>query len=899
LAGLSGDSLDLSNVRRIQIMKNIFVCLFVVSLLVPVALSAQATSSWVFMGSDGHLHYKTDAQGNRILDYSYAGYEGGGVALPTVPVAQTISPVSGDNTAHIQAAIDAVSGLTPDANGFRGAVLLQAGSYAVSGTLHITAGGVVLRGSGSGAGGTNLNMTGSAHLLLSITGSGSATATGSTASITDSFVPSGTLSFHVNSTSGFSVGDAILVQRPVTQPWVHFMGMDTLTRNGAPQTWISVGTLIKTDRTITAISGNQITLDAPLTDSFDSSLLNPPGGSIVHYTFPGRIAQVGVEHLSITAPPQDVTLGGAQFQALGMNSTINGWLSDLMIHDTDNSTSIGGGTKQITVDNVTITHSIAFTGSAGPEDFGASGTRILFNKCFSKGNSGVWPFVVQAEVTGPVVLLNSGADSRGFAPHQRWATGLLADGSKFTGGTAGGGKEGIAFSDRGNFGSGQGWDAGWSVAWNVESPNLLVQEPPGVNNWCIGCIGTEVSEVPPGGSTVAPNGIYESRGTHVTPSSLYLAQLCDRLGATAAANIGYSGVCASAADFSLTATPGAQSVTPGGSANYTVTAAASGGFSGAVALTVSGVPSGTTCVFNPATITGGSGTSTMTCSTSSSTPPGTYTMTITGAGGGISHTATVSLGVSTPDFSISASPSSRTVAAGTGTTYTVTVTATNGFTGNVALSAGTLPAGVSGNFSSTTVTGSGTSTLTITTATSTAAATYPVTVTGTSGTLTHSATAVNLVVTPATVCVSGGSSFVNTAIASQNGTFTATFDATPSVSDINSVIALSHGVQSMYTGFATLVRFNPTGDIDARKGGAYAPVPATIPYSAGLTYHFRLVINVPAHTYSIFVTPPGGMELTVGTDFAFRTEQNMVTSLDHWGVEANTGTDKVCNFTVQ
>jgi hypothetical protein len=103
----------------------------------------------------------------------------------------------------------------------------------------------------------------------------------------------------------------------------------------------------------------------------------------------------------------------------------------------------------------------------------------------------------------------------------------------------------------------------------------------------------------------------------------------------------------------------------------------------------------------------------------------------------------------------------------------------------------------------------------------------------------------------------------------------------------------------MYTGFATLVRFNPTGDIDARKGGAYAPVPATIPYSAGLTYHFRLVINVPAHTYSIFVTPPGGTELTVGTGFAFRTEQNTVTSLDHWGVEAATGTDKVCNFTVQ
>src|SRR5215510_3927581 len=127
-------------------MKNIVVCLLVVSLIVPAVLSAQATSTWVFMGSDGHLHYKTDSNGNRILDFSYAGYKGGGVALPVVPVAQTISSVSGDNTSHIQAAIDAVSSRTPDANGFRGAVLLQAGTYSVSGTLHITTGGVVLRG---------------------------------------------------------------------------------------------------------------------------------------------------------------------------------------------------------------------------------------------------------------------------------------------------------------------------------------------------------------------------------------------------------------------------------------------------------------------------------------------------------------------------------------------------------------------------------------------------------------------------------------------------------------------------------------------------------------------------------------------------------------------------------
>ncbi len=51
-----------------------------------------------------------------------------------------------------------------------------------------------------------------------------------------------------------------------------------------------------------------------------------------------------------------------------------------------------------------------------------------------------------------------------------------------------------------------------------------------------------------------------------------------------------------------------------------------------------------------------------------------------------------------------------------------------------------------------------------------------------------------------------------------------------------------------------------------------------------------------------FVTPNGGSEITVGSGFAFRTEQNTVTSLDHWGALVNTtpgGTLQVCNFSVQ
>jgi len=106
-----------------------------------------------------------------------------------------------------------------------------------------------------------------------------------------------------------------------------------------------------------------------------------------------------------------------------------------------------------------------------------------------------------------------------------------------------------------------------------------------------------------------------------------------------------------------------------------------------------------------------------------------------------------SCGTTTPDFTISASPSSQTVVAGNPTSYTVTVSPLNGFTGNVALSNGSLPTGVGLTFNPTTITGgSGTSTVNVTTSTSTPAGTYTITLTGTSGSLMHS-TSVQLVVT--------------------------------------------------------------------------------------------------------------------------------------------------------
>ena len=100
------------------------------------------------------------------MDFSHAGYKGGGVRIPDVRVVRTVKAITGDNTAQIQAAIDEVSNLPVDASGFRGAVLLERGTYDVDGTVRIAASGVVLRGSGSGTNGTVLRATGAPHRIL-------------------------------------------------------------------------------------------------------------------------------------------------------------------------------------------------------------------------------------------------------------------------------------------------------------------------------------------------------------------------------------------------------------------------------------------------------------------------------------------------------------------------------------------------------------------------------------------------------------------------------------------------------------------------------------------------------------------------------------------------------------
>lgn len=95
-------------------------------------------------------------------------------------------------------------------------------------------------------------------------------------------------------------------------------------------------------------------------------------------------------------------------------------------------------------------------------------------------------------------------------------------------------------------------------------------------------------------------------------------------------------------DFTIAASPSSQTVTAGNSTNYTATVGSVNGFSGTVTLSASGLPTGASANFNPASVNG-AGSSTMTVTTLTSTPAGTNTIAVKGTSGSLSHTDNVTL----------------------------------------------------------------------------------------------------------------------------------------------------------------------------------------------------------------------------------------------------------------
>lgn len=483
-----------------------------------VTVSAQdAARRYVFPGADGKLVYDRDSRGNRIPDFSHAGYGGGGVALPDVPVRVVVSARPGDQWERIQAAIDFVSSLKPDANAYRGAVLLREGQHEVSGQLRLTTSGVVLRGEGPKK--TTLVATGKGRRTLIDVRGKADRAFGSSHAVVDSYVPVGAYRLKLDSTKGLKVGDRAVVERPSTKAWISALGMDRFATDGKGS-WLDwkPGTLdVRWDRVITMVEGDTITLDAPLTTALDAA---HGRGKVRGYSWPGRIAHVGVEHLRVEsaydrANPHDEEHA---WIAVSVENAENVWVRQMTAaHFASSAVQVLDSAKWVTVEDCDSLHPVSEIAACRRHTFFTNGQLTLFRRC--QAEDGRHDFAVGHLAAGPNAFVECKAtNAHQFSgPIGSWASGVLYDNVTMDGG-------GLALTNREIDGHGVGWAAANSVLWQCTAPVITCRNPATARNWALGCWGQFVGD-----------GHWRSMNQFVKPQSLYVAQLTDRLGEKAVA----------------------------------------------------------------------------------------------------------------------------------------------------------------------------------------------------------------------------------------------------------------------------------------------------------------------------------------------------------------------------
>lgn len=488
-----------------------------------------------YLGSGGTLEYAPDYLGNRIPDYSHAGYGGGGVPLPDVPVKRIIEPGEGDDTERIQQAINEVAAMPLDGTGFRGAVLLRKGTYHVAGTLSIWASGIVLRGEGDGEDGTVIIATGTRDRnLIEVHGSAGATVLTNTARrVTDLYVPVGATSLHVEHTEGLKVGDLVVVRRYGNADWISEIGMDKFPPvvNGRVMVqWTPFH--LDFERVITHIEGNRITFDAPIMNAIEHRW----GGGEVFLATDRRIEQIGIENLRAISEYDASVIchdGGMSYPCdedhaqylVSFNNVKNAWIRDVTtVHFAQGVVNVHEGAKWLTIQDAWSLEPVSQLTGSRRYPFHVRGQMVLVQRVFSQGARHA--FAMNKQVTGPNVFLHSRSvqDHSNSEPHRLWAAGGLYDNVNGP----------IAIQDRWTNGSGHGWSGANFTAWNTVG-RLVVQSPPTAQNWAIGHVG----ERNPGTFRPRPQGYWFSHGKHVQPQSLYLKQLEDRLGSEAVAAIGY------------------------------------------------------------------------------------------------------------------------------------------------------------------------------------------------------------------------------------------------------------------------------------------------------------------------------------------------------------------------
>ena len=512
-------------------------------------LNAQTwQSSIVYYDEDSTLVYVRDAEGNAIPDFSYAGYKNGNESIPFIEAVKTIGPIEGDNTTHINNALFEVALNPLNTEGFRGALQLEPGTYEVNGTIKLQYNGVVLRGSGDGddpLSNTIIKGVGNSPSKRTVLLAGGGASTKwqdemfqSRKNIITDSVLVGERTFEIEDATFYSVGDNIIIYHPCTEQWLDAIdyGGTHSGEGGAEPVDVpwSVGSQpIVFNRYITAIEGDQITIDVPVFNHLIKSLSQ---SYVYKYLRQSLKTNVGIEDIRI-----DIEYNGNEtdeshaWNAIDMYLIEDAWVKNSTLLHFGLSGIRTNTATRVTIENVNSLDPVSrvIGGQRYNFQFYTASQQILFINCHA--TNGRHHFVSNGmSWTSGIVI--TGCTSQGAYTssegHRRWSMGMLFDDYKeLDGPRIGYNPRLIGLYNRGYYGTSHGWSAAHSVAWNadVNDGELIVQKAPTAQNYAIGCYGENVSGS--GQSTFdEPEGFVEGNNTPgLFPASLYRAQLKERM----------------------------------------------------------------------------------------------------------------------------------------------------------------------------------------------------------------------------------------------------------------------------------------------------------------------------------------------------------------------------------
>ncbi len=533
-------------------IRSLYISTILVSLnLAVINVNTQVTwqSQIVYFNTQGKLSYQGDSSGNRIPDFSYAGYKNSQQPIPHVPVIRTISPIEGDNTALIQNTLFEMAQFPLDSNGFRGALYLNPGIYEIEGIIRLNYEGIVLRGAGDGEDNsfnTILKATGNIpnKRTVLVAGGGGASrwrdeVPGTRTDIISDSVLVGDRRFRVENISPFMVGDNIIIYHPCTQNWLTVVdsgGTFWFLPGADPYEdfpWAVGEQPIVFNRYITDINGDTITIDAPV---FNHLIRVLSQSHIYKYARQGIRTNIGIENLRIDIQ----TAGGADenhaWNAIDLYQVEDAWVQNCtMLHFGLSAVRTNTATR-VTVKNCRALDPVSLIEGERRYNFNVynASQQILFINCHATNGRHHYVSNGTSWTSGCVFLdcTSSGAFTSSEG-HRRWSMGLLYDNLiELDGPRPGYNPRLLGLYNRGYYGTSHGWALAHSVAWacNVAQGDLIVQQPPTAQNYAIGCFGNVTGEKPPAPFDV-PQGYIE--GTNIPglePRSLFLAQLEERVG---------------------------------------------------------------------------------------------------------------------------------------------------------------------------------------------------------------------------------------------------------------------------------------------------------------------------------------------------------------------------------